>query len=369
MLHVLITNDYEVSGDGRGDPRRMLVPPTAEALAVCAAHGVPQTLFVDVLEVQAFERAEAEGLLGPAYDAASAIKAQLRDAVRDGHDCQLHLHPQWLGAAPVAEDRWTVDERWWRTARVPGGLGDAAAPAGDSLHGLLRGGRRWLEDLLTPIDAAYRCLAFRAGGYCIQPEAEVLEALREAGFRVDSSVTLGRHLDDGRTYFDYRAAPADRPWWPIGDSVTRPDPAGRLVEAPLFTGRLRPLLRRRRPARGTLPMPPAEPGGRAAPPSFMRRLRCALAAQPANIDFCKLTTDEMIAFTTAALRRHRRALAEGAAVPLVVIGHSKEWGGGRELDGYLAWLGRRPEVVFDTFAGWLSTATGEEAPGLRRRAA
>ena len=42
-----------------------------------------------------------------------------------------------------------------------------------SLVNLLQKGKQTLEDLITPIDPEYRCIAIRAGGYNIQPSEEI----------------------------------------------------------------------------------------------------------------------------------------------------------------------------------------------------
>ena len=69
---------------------------------------------------------------------------------------------------------------------------------------ILREGRDYLERLLTPSDPAYRCVAFRAGGYCIQPERKLARSLRDTGLVIDSSVCCGfSHIGDGM-YYDYK---------------------------------------------------------------------------------------------------------------------------------------------------------------------
>src|SRR5260370_37238691 len=104
---------------------------------------------------------------------------------------------------------------------------------------MLKRGKADLETLLRPVRADYACVAFRAGAYCIQPSAGVVEALIAAGFRADTSVTKDG-ISDG--FFDFRDAPSHVVPWRIGREVTQAagtDAAGRPVELPIAAWRTR----------------------------------------------------------------------------------------------------------------------------------
>jgi hypothetical protein len=79
---------------------------------------------------------------------------------------------------------------------------------------LIRKGKLYLEGLLRGVIPRYRCIAFRAGGWIVQPEHELFSALLSEGIRVDASVIPG--LRSGRTDYtiDFRAVP-DKPMWHV----------------------------------------------------------------------------------------------------------------------------------------------------------
>jgi hypothetical protein len=366
MIELIVTNDYEVRGDGSGDVEAQMIRTTAEILDVCEQYGVPHTLFVDVVELWRFREAEAEGRFGPAYRAASLIEDQLRDALCRGHDAQLHLHPQWIDAEPITPTSWRVSEQYWRLPNVPNGLGTADDPR--SLRGLFVHGRRTLEDLLRPVAPDYRCIAFRAGGYCIQPEAGPLTAMREAGFLVDSSVSVGRWVRKPYARYDYRDAPCERSHWHIDDTVTSPALAGDLIEAPVFTHWVRSRAARALGRKGVpnLPCTRSTTAEGRISSRRLRRLTTLFAPRRVNLDFCKLTADEMIAFCAEARQRFRGEAAGAGSAPVVMIGHSKEWAGSAHLRRFLDWAAAQEWIGFTTFPAWLdsrSRVAGEGEPG------
>lgn len=358
MLSLIITNDYEVLGDGRGDVEDILLHPTREILAVSDRFHAPHTLFVDVLEYLKFRDAEAEGVFSSRYRAATAIEKQLRDAVRRGHDVQLHLHPQWIDATPLREDSWRVNVDYWRLSDVPGGLGSVEDLR--SLRGLFYLGKRTLEDLLRPVDPEYRCVAFRAGGYCIQPEPEILQAMREQGFSIDSSVAPGLWQDRTYSSFDFRSAPDDRPFWYITDRVSRPESTGDLLELPVFTGSFVPGLRSNPLARDYPAARAASiPRGTKRPPSsrppLLKRILGRFVPRRFPLDFCKLNSDEMIRMVEEARSRYDAFSEEEGPMPLIMSGHSKEWPGERNFREFLEWATGRDWLKFSTFPEWLKT--------------
>ena len=177
---------------------------------------------------------------------------QLLEAVSKGHDAQLHLHPQWIDAKPIRDDCWQISRHYWRLSQVPNGLGDRKDFR--SLRGLFYLGKQTLEELLRPIKPDYECFAFRAGGYCIQPEKNILQAMREEGFRIDSSVTPGRYLEKDYARYDFRMTPRNLSYWKVSNSITESDPDGDIVEVPIFTDRFTPLFRQSTVTKKTRPL-------------------------------------------------------------------------------------------------------------------
>jgi hypothetical protein len=205
VLVICPTADYEIYlGRNLLPVDQVLFEPTRKLLEVWDEFGIRATLFPDICSVW---RHRELGLT----DYADAFEKQIREAARAGHDVQLHLHPEWLSA--------THEDDAWQFAPRTGSLHDlgfdphdpTAAPA------LIRRGREYLEGLLRPDDSTYECMAFRAGGWILQPERDLVDALRRSGIRVDATVIPGVQLARRDYHVDFRRAP-DKPNWYIGSN-------------------------------------------------------------------------------------------------------------------------------------------------------
>ena len=97
-LSFIITADYEIFGNGLGCVKKCMVEPTERMLEICDKYDATLTLFVDVCEYWAFKKAADEVILYSEELPHILIEQQLQDAIKRGHDVQLHFHPQWLDA-------------------------------------------------------------------------------------------------------------------------------------------------------------------------------------------------------------------------------------------------------------------------------
>lgn len=158
---------------------------------------------------------------------AARMERQWRDAVRRGHDVQLHLHPSWLpelGARRDA-DSWTWDLSRGRAADYPGDLGDLIGRCVEALRAALR-----------PVDPNYEVSCFRAGAYEAQPFTRIYDALAENGIGGDSSVYAGGARTD-RGYDYSLAYSTHQPYFAsrYDPQLKAPPVEQAVVELPLFS--------------------------------------------------------------------------------------------------------------------------------------
>jgi len=95
MLNVLITIDYELFGNGKGDVREHVVNPMDKILNICDKHSVPITLMFEVMEYITFRKHDEKLRKKLGYSPKKLIEKQIRSAYKNGHDVQLHIHPQF----------------------------------------------------------------------------------------------------------------------------------------------------------------------------------------------------------------------------------------------------------------------------------
>ena len=216
-VHLILTVDYELFGNGLGCIDRCVIDPADQMMCIAQDFSAPITFFVEVAEFISMEVWETS---------VDSVRRQLVQAVAQGHDAQLHVHPQWEHATELPDGTWRVDNGRWR-------IGDLSF---ENTLRLLRMGKEWLEDVVNVED--YRVLAFRAGGWCIQPSTAVIRALSELGFLVDSTVAPGfRNIAHGE-WSDFRSVPK-MPYWKSDGNVCSAVSSS-LWEVPIVTGRIAP---------------------------------------------------------------------------------------------------------------------------------
>src|SRR5512138_390573 len=198
-----------------------MLEPTERMLGQLARHGARLTIMADVAEILRFRRHRDEtGRDDFEYE---AVRAQLRAAVAAGHDVQLHLHPSYE-ASRFVDGHLAQAYEDYDLARLPY----------ERLERMIREGKAWLEDLLRPVDPAYRCVAFRAANWSMSPARAIVRALAANGIPIDTSVFKhGRR--EGMVSFDYAGAHDALVPWPVdADDVCRRDPQGAVVEFPIY---------------------------------------------------------------------------------------------------------------------------------------
>jgi hypothetical protein len=189
-IDLVLTDDWELRADGSGHMPSLQFDPMNKLMEIYERHGLRGSFTVEVL--QQLHHLE-EGSKDPAlHDLARRWEDRVREAYRRGHDIQMHLHPQWDGAVRDG-GRWTLRAPWSIAQHPP-----------ERLRSMVKDARDYLETLLRPVDANYRCVAFRGGSWAIAPGEHVLPALIENGILLDVSLVGGLHYDNDRLNLDYR---------------------------------------------------------------------------------------------------------------------------------------------------------------------
>ena len=95
MINVIISLDYEVFGNGRGDAKNHILDPAKKILGITSKYDVPISIMFEIYEYIAYEKYNDafENDLG--YSPAKKIKDQITTAYKNGNDVQLHIHPQF----------------------------------------------------------------------------------------------------------------------------------------------------------------------------------------------------------------------------------------------------------------------------------
>ncbi len=230
---LLLTLDYELYGNGSGDVFKHIIKPTEQILDIANQYGVKLTFFFEVIEYWKLkEEWENGNTMGYKDNPVETMENQIKEAFKQGHDVQLHLHPQWVDAF-WKDGKWNVNLNEWR-------LGGYHREREYSLENLFRRGKQTLEELLKPVDPNYHCFAVRAGGYNIQPSEKIVKAMLATGFKVDSSVYPGGKEMGTLSNYDYTAIDPALGIWQTGERLEKQGSVG-ILELPIVAFPMRRL--------------------------------------------------------------------------------------------------------------------------------
>ncbi|HZM70543.1 MAG TPA: hypothetical protein VFB95_09260 [Candidatus Cryosericum sp.] len=180
-IHLVLTDDWELRGNGSGSMPRIQFETMERLVEVYERHGLKASFSVEVMQqLKHLEAGAAEPAL---LDLARRWEGHVREALRRGHDVQLHVHPQWHGAER-RDGRWHLSAAW-----------SILDHPKDRVAAMIRTCREYLEAALRPVDPDYRCVAFRSGSWCLAPGEAILDLLIENGIVFDTSIVQGIHYD------------------------------------------------------------------------------------------------------------------------------------------------------------------------------
>jgi hypothetical protein len=205
MTRIYATFDYETFfGADSGSVERSIIEPSNALDAIARRAGVRFTFFADAGHLVALRRAAAKH--SRARRDYERLAAQLRDLKSSGHSIQLHVHPHWEDSAFNGEC-WKTDTRRYRA--------DQFSPA--EVESIVTSYKAELVGVLGA-----EVVAFRAGGWCVQPFSVLRDVLLKIGISIDTA----SHK------FDFRSAP-DLAEWRFNSDPLVPDDSGLFRELPI----------------------------------------------------------------------------------------------------------------------------------------
>ena len=312
MLEVIFTIDYEIYGNGEGSLKELVVEPARKLKAVFDRFGAKFVVFVEAAE---FERIEAFG----SDSAISDVRRQIKELYDDGFEIALHLHPQWCNAEYTA-GAWRLDYSEYNLCRLPE----------KRIAEIVSGSLGYLRGVVGSPN--FSPVSFRAGNWLFQPSATASKVLVEHGIQLDSSVFKGglQRMHG----LDYRSALGNGDYWRFSDDATFPNPAGRMLEIPIYTKQV-PFWKMATGKRLSLQRK-SSTGRKTVKERLYRMWDRARLTYPLKFDFCRMTFRELTAIVEGAVAEDEREPM--AYKPLVSIGHNKDLDDVETVEAFLEWL-------------------------------
>jgi hypothetical protein len=345
-IHIVLVDDWELRGDGSGNMRAIQFNTMRRLRKIYESQGLRASFNAEVMQQLAHidHGRDNEEL----WELAREWEEIVRETYSRGHDVQLHVHPQWSDAV-YENGRWRL--------RAPWSILDYSA---SEIHDMLSNSKRYLEDLLTPLNPEYRCVSFRSGSWCIAPSADVLSVLAELGVVFDMSIVAGLFYDTRHVRLDYKHVEEPfLPYYPVMSDARRiADTPQQIVCIPTHSFRsshrslARAIAKRVPRTRGLL--------ARHLAPNDIAIAERGHAGDYAEHHWSDRGPQEVAAFDflisdLAALtyRQMRRLLrdvrtraraAEVGIVPIVLENHTKDIGNFEPLHRFARLLAKAPDV-------------------------
>ena len=166
-IYLALTHDWELRGDGSGDIEEIQFAPLQRLLAIYKKAGARTTFLPDVMQQLSFRSLQDEH--AELKRNADSWDEHAQEAMRQGHDIQLHLHSQWSDAK-YENGRWKLRGDWSLLNYDP-----------DAATRMISDCKRYLENVLRSVNPQYRCVAFRASALALAPSAHLLSSLAALG--------------------------------------------------------------------------------------------------------------------------------------------------------------------------------------------
>jgi len=298
MLNIIITVDYELFGNGKGDIRKHILRPAKQMLSISNRTGVPLTIMLEIYEYIAFEKFDSSLRKNLGFSPSKQIKKQIQKAYKNGCDIQLHIHPQFK-SMDYHNGKFIIKN-------TDLSVFDMQA---EEVFDLIKKGKKKLFSIVESDD--FQCLALRLSNMpWREPPPHVLPTLKQLGILIHSLDTTHKETEKG--------------YWEINDSG--------IIEIPIYTvpiSHLGLLSPRRLFTTANIWLHNPRMTVKSIKEEKSRGVQRKYYA---TWDFSKLSCKKMLEFLDCAVKKFNYQDCE---VPLVMIGHTKDFFNERNFERFL----------------------------------
>lgn len=188
-IFLVLTDDWELRGNGSGDINKIQFESIKKLTSIYNEYGIKGSFNVEVMQQLTFRKLQSK------YKELKVLADEWESCVKDiyqqGHDIQLHIHPQW-SEAYYNSGIWELNGDW-----------SILNYNQNDVQKMLTDGIMYLESILRPINPNYKCISFRSGAWCIAPSLYMLKSLVNAGIKMDISIAAGLKYHTRNIKLDY----------------------------------------------------------------------------------------------------------------------------------------------------------------------
>lgn len=219
---IILSFDYELFfGDKSGTVQRSLIEPTYRLLNVMDSVGFKGNFFVD-WQMLKYLKQEKDTRCQEDY---TLIVQQLKDMVKGGHRIELHIHPHWVDAKYNGDGSWDFSnfKHYCLNSFTK-----------EEIDRLFREGIETLTAIAREVNPKYKIVAFRAGGWAVQPFELLKDAFKENGILLDSSIMAGFGIETMHSKCNFtEVVTPTAGYYRFEDDVCKEELDGSFIEIPI----------------------------------------------------------------------------------------------------------------------------------------
>lgn len=187
-MNAILTLDYELFMSNKtGTPQKCLFEPMKALTKLLDKFHIKANIFVDAAYILRLQELQ-EKCQYSANDF-DLVCQHIKSLSEQGHDIQLHFHPQWLYSTRGNDGKWSMDFSHYKLSDCDN----------DFINSSLYKGGVLLQSLSNN-----QIKAFRAGGYSIMDFPRYSKTLKKLGITIDSSVLTGAVSKTRFQEYDYK---------------------------------------------------------------------------------------------------------------------------------------------------------------------
>ena len=308
--NLYFTLDYEIHGNGDGNPYELMVEPTYRLMTLLEKYNQRLTIMADVAEILCFKRYAAD--TGHDDYHVADIEAQLCEAIKRGHDVQLHVHSSYFKAV---HQNGTFDQciEEYNMAALPI----------ERIDEMVSQCVTYLQTLLKPIKKDYRVWLFRAANWSMMPTENLYRVLVKHG---PASLTNINERDEQGSLIEMPIYTEMKPFW----YFVSPIRIFRMVRAKFH--------KHKNPTLKTSLSANADKND-----NRHVKLRSFFQLSPLKMDFNQVSTSGLKRMMRNVMRRVNSEELKVKSVDVVLIGHSKTFIPYNEktLEPFLKWFNKK----------------------------
>ena len=222
MKKIILSFDYELFfGIKSGTVFKTLIYPTNILLDSMDKYELKGNFFIDWQTLKFLKEANTEQTLSDYR----LIENQLKDIVKRGHRIELHIHPHWVDAKYNGDGTWDFsDYKHYSLYSF----------STDDVTQMFVEGTELLNSIAQTVVPDYKVVAFRAGGWTVQPFGKIREGFGKAGIKIDSSVAIGAYRESPFFKYDFRnVQTSSLSIYHFNNDVTIEERNGEFIEVPI----------------------------------------------------------------------------------------------------------------------------------------